>query len=282
MTPQKMRLAAVYNVFDGEELLEGSIRQIRPLVDVVILVYQLTSNWGEEHHKLYITLRDLETAGLVDHFELYQPIPVTSGHYKAARLEMNKRNKGIAIARDFGCSHFLLIDCDEYYMPAEFEHAKRWIEFCGKVDGQLNFNRHTFCSMDTYLKYPTWKIDPPETYLVPFIQPLNKDLDRWVGCDPVKVQADPTRIPVDLMPYISFSRELITMHHFSWVRRDIGLKLRNSSANDVLAFRKNRDTMVNDFNNFTNEPGQPIPHFRDHTIVEVPNYFKIETPFKKI
>lgn len=282
MNPQKMRLAAVYNVFDGEELLEGSIRQIRPLVDVVIVVYQLTSNWGEEYHKLYITLRELETAGLVDHFELYQPAPVTSGHYKAARLEMAKRNKGISIARDYGCSHFLLIDCDEYYVPAEFQHAKSWIEFHAEDESIVNFNRQTFCRMDTYLKYPTWKIEPPETYLVPFIQPLNKDLDRWVGCDPEKVQADPTRIPIDLRPYMTFSREMLTMHHFSWVRRDISLKLRNSSANDVLAFRKNRDSMVIEFNNFTNEPGQPIPHFRTSTILEVPNQFNIITPFKKI
>lgn len=269
-----MRLAAVYNVFDGEELLEGSIRQIRPLVDVVIIVYQLTSNFGEEYHKLYITLRELELAGLVDHFELYQPTPVSSGHYKAARLEAAKRNKGINMAKDYGCTHYLCMDCDEYYVQEEFSWAKTMISRHGY--------QHTFASMATYFKYPSWLLYPHELYQVPFIQELDHNETRHVGWDNTLLATDPTRTPVNLKSFNKFDRESLLMHHFSWVRRDIGRKLRNSSANDLLAFRKRVPDLINEFHAFTNEPGQLIPWYRAHEIREVQNQFNIITPFKKI
>jgi len=43
-----MKLGISYNVFDGEELLESSIRQIRNQVDYVSVVYQKVSNFGKE------------------------------------------------------------------------------------------------------------------------------------------------------------------------------------------------------------------------------------------
>ena len=41
-----MKLGISYNLFDGEELLEKSINQIRNLVDYISVVYQITSNYG--------------------------------------------------------------------------------------------------------------------------------------------------------------------------------------------------------------------------------------------
>ena len=41
-----MNLGVSYNVFDGEELLEGSIFQIRNEVDYISVVYQSISNFG--------------------------------------------------------------------------------------------------------------------------------------------------------------------------------------------------------------------------------------------
>src|SRR5690606_41924695 len=42
-----MRLAALYNVWADWEMLEHSIRNIRPLVDGVIIVGSSRSNYGE-------------------------------------------------------------------------------------------------------------------------------------------------------------------------------------------------------------------------------------------
>jgi hypothetical protein len=43
-----MRLGISYNVFDGEELLESSIKLIRDNVDFISVVYQTTSNFGNQ------------------------------------------------------------------------------------------------------------------------------------------------------------------------------------------------------------------------------------------
>ena len=46
-----MKLGVSYNLFDGEELLEGSIKQIRSEVDYISVVYQEVSNFGESCDK---------------------------------------------------------------------------------------------------------------------------------------------------------------------------------------------------------------------------------------
>ena len=43
-----MKLGVSYNLFDGEELLENSIKCIRDSVDHISVVYQSTSNFGEK------------------------------------------------------------------------------------------------------------------------------------------------------------------------------------------------------------------------------------------
>lgn len=40
MSELPFKVGAAYNVFDGTELLEASIRSIRPLVSYVVVVYQ--------------------------------------------------------------------------------------------------------------------------------------------------------------------------------------------------------------------------------------------------
>ncbi len=47
-----MKLAAIYNVWDGVELLKHSIASIKQDVDLIIIVYQDISNFGEEFNPL--------------------------------------------------------------------------------------------------------------------------------------------------------------------------------------------------------------------------------------
>lgn len=72
--PTHMILGAAYNVFDGEELLEASIRSIRTSVDYIVIVYQTTSNFGEKcSHNLVQILESLKEKGLVDDIVHYEP-----------------------------------------------------------------------------------------------------------------------------------------------------------------------------------------------------------------
>ena len=43
-----MKLGVSYNLFDGEELLTDSIKSIRDSVDIVSVVYQTESNFGQK------------------------------------------------------------------------------------------------------------------------------------------------------------------------------------------------------------------------------------------
>ena len=60
-------------VFDGEELLGYSIKQIRELVDFVVVVYQTTSNYGHKNPNLLDTLNQLKAEGLIDMLFEFEP-----------------------------------------------------------------------------------------------------------------------------------------------------------------------------------------------------------------
>jgi hypothetical protein len=64
----------LYEVFDAEELLEGSINSIKSNVDYVCVVYQTTSNFGHKCNPyLEELLEDLVKRGLVNDLVYYEP-----------------------------------------------------------------------------------------------------------------------------------------------------------------------------------------------------------------
>ncbi len=71
---KKYKLGVSYNLFDGEDLLEGSIKSIRNHVDYINVVYQNVSNFGNKSEtNLEELLKDLKTKGLIDDFVEYKP-----------------------------------------------------------------------------------------------------------------------------------------------------------------------------------------------------------------
>jgi len=68
-------LAAIYNVWDGIELLRGSMLQLKGHVDYFIIVYQTTSNFGEQ----YNPLPDIDITGFDNvHLVCYNPEVIKS------------------------------------------------------------------------------------------------------------------------------------------------------------------------------------------------------------
>jgi len=200
-----MKLAAIYNVWDGVELLRGSMDSVADGVDVFIIVYQDVSNYGEE-------FKPLENIDLSDYncvFVKYKPTGTGAGYH-----ERQKRNIGLTMARDQRCTHFLHMDCDEYY--SDFLDAKKMYQNTGH-DG-------TVCKLFTYFKKPTLRFENTDNYFVPFIHRLKGNSAAGVNEYPFYV--DPTRrINTDDVVEID-----AVMHHFSYVRDDIERKVRNSTA----------------------------------------------------
>lgn len=250
-----MKLAAIYNTFDGDELLEGSIAQIINHVDEVLIIYQLESNIGEHYLELLSTLAAIKEFWPDIRLRKYQPdLAITP-----AANERNKRQIGLDWAQKLGCTHFLFIDNDEYYDSDVFAQAKRKIEASG--------HDATACRFHTYYKSPNLRLEPTENCWVPFICKLKPGM-RIRPAFPVRV--DPTRGVHPIERCYLFGEHELVMHHYSYVRRDIGRKLRNSSA---AANFGNIAQLTRLFNNW--KPGDALINFSGKGIIETPDLFGI-------
>ena len=253
------KLAAIYNVFDGEELLEGSIKSIRNQVDVVIVVYQIVSNWGNRNDELLPLIDDLRCRGLIDIAVFFQPKEVPHPHFN----ETEKRRKGYITALKENCTHFLFMDCDEYYFENQFKEAK-------EIIANENYSGSA-CQIATYYNQPEYLIQPHYTYYVPFIHQVQEAMKIGLAQDRYPVCVDPTRKCSAIQKLWIIRREMLEMQHYSYIRKDIAKKLYNSSARDNF-----NDIYINieKFNTF--KIGDELIYFgKQHKIKEVTNHFNI-------
>lgn len=210
-----MRIAAIYNVWDGIEILRHSVRCMRPLVDEIIIVYSRMSNrqeyspeFNEEEFKDFV---------LVNREPVYRNNPSES--------ERDKRNTGLDIAREMGFTHFIMMDCDEFYDPIEFNVEKARMER-DDLNGLV-------CGCQVYFGSPELTIGMDPSTRVTFIQKITPRLRFRINKGfPYAYDANGPRI--DPTRQLSHNKGVewseIIMHHYSWVRKDIMKKINNSSA----------------------------------------------------
>ncbi len=246
-----MKLAAIYNVWDGIEIFEASLNSIISNIDIVIIIYQSVSNYGELFDPLLEIM--LATNNFPDKEIIVKNYNPIIGH--GALNETAKRNLGISIACECEATHFLNMDTDECYK--DFGEAKQQYIDSGK-EGSV-------CKLYTYFKKPTLRFDTEDGYFVPFIHKLN--LNTVAGNVTYPFYVDPTRrINCENVVLIESH-----MHHFSWVRKDIERKCRNSSAKINIE----RGTMLTDYYNSSVALGFYVKDY-DKTLIEVDNFFNIE------
>lgn len=250
-----MKLGISYNVFDdAAELLRGSIMQIRESVEHVSVVYQLVSNHGNAATEpLKETLEGLVSEGLVNEIIEYKPNLKQS----AAFNEINKRNLGLYLAKVAGCTHFLSMDSDEYYIKSEFNRAKQLV-----VEG--NFDASA-CQMLTFFKEWGYMLSPPEDYFVPFIYQI--DNREFILGAQFPVVVDPTRrmTPKNIL---LFKREDLQMYHGSHIRKNWKNKIVNSSA--LINYKQEVNKLVKEYDAWAYGkkaylPGNPC---RFHNVVK--------------
>lgn len=231
-----MKLGVSYNVFDGEELLEGSIKQIKNCVDYVSVVYQKKSNYGDVcTNTLLDTLNNLKEKGLVDELIEYIPHTQYGPHYN----ELEKRNIGLECSKKNECTHHISMDTDEYYLPEQFTKLKEKI-----LEGDYD---SSYCQMKTYYKSWNYVITPPEEYFVPLIYKIKNNVNYLLGY-PSPVLVDPTRRMGNVEKPLILKRDEIEMHHGSYIRNDIRKKLINSSA--LVNFSNQIDNLINHYQNW--------------------------------
>jgi hypothetical protein len=214
-----MLLAAIYNVFDGEEHLERSVNYLPKDIEL-IFVYQTVSNFGEQR-KIEV-YKELETkiGGRWVHYEPKIYRSKDSGTIN----ERNKREIGLGLARELGCTHFLFMDCDEMY--PKFNELMEEYKTKGK-DGSV-------CLIDQYLLNDKYRLTPKLDWFVPFIHKITRETTITKSYP----------YPVDQTRSVNTKDVAVLSHsmqHLTWVRDNIHMKIRNSSAQG----RRN-DRILND------------------------------------
>lgn len=216
-----MKLGISYIVFEGEELLEYVLRPIRNQMDFVSVVCVERSHIGERRGPdLREHLEKLKTAGLID--SIIDQVFDESKWWRENEVAI--RRLGLEASRVAGCSHHIVADVDEFYKPDQLMYVK------GKSEGY----DCTVVYLENYFKRSNWQIIPWQKHRVPFIFPVDNDLDINV-----KFPVEPTRMVRKFDKIRYFTREEFCVHHMSFVRKDISRKLRNSpnmSLRDIEQF----------------------------------------------
>ena len=228
-----MKLAAIYNAWSDWDLLRLSVKNISPLVDVIIIIASVKSNFGEDHQIEYGN--DLQN-GFIEIYQLEPDLKL-----QPSENERKKRNYGLQKAKELGYTHFLMMDADEFYEHNEFLKEKERFknpDLLGLV-----------CRTKVYFRESTLTVGYDVT-LVPFIHKITPDLHfTWNIKYPFafegprrEIRIDPTR-QLNITSGVEWSE--ITMHHMSWVRSDVRKKIRNSTARQNIE----KSTIVRDYVN---------------------------------
>jgi hypothetical protein len=207
-----MALISIYNVWaDSVEHLEDSIKMIRNEVDYVLVLNQIISNHNESNMSSISIVNELEHQKLVDYSMLFTP----TQYKNAAKSELQKRRLGLEYAKEKGFEYFVNLDCDEFYNPELFKKDYGFLQN-ENLDG-------LYCQILSYFKSKNLAFEKYDNYYVPFIHKLTEKTDLG-GRYPVRV--DPTRGVNTKKVNLADS----VMHHLTWVRNDIQMKINNSSA----------------------------------------------------
>lgn len=250
-----MKIAAIISSWaDTRCLLPFCIENIRPVVDSVIVIYSEYSN----HFNHNDAITELVFSKLPCQWVKVEPERGRSPHDNETR----KRNFGLSLAKEQGCTHFIILDADEFYIQEEFEQDKQRM-----VRENLN---GLVSKIKTYVKSPCLQVD--DHTLVPSIQKLHRNtmIGNWKQY-PFTVDSEGhTHIDPTRRINTTFGVEMSSfyMHHFSYVRDNIDLKIDNSSAN----LRRSREVIYQEM--IDAKPGYKSKLYH-RELKECPNYFNL-------
>lgn len=248
-----MKLVSIIIVWDDWELAYHQAKHIKEnsLSDDIFIVYSEFSNTGEFSKFRYENI-DVEFLNFEPDLSL-----------EASVNERNKRNFALDKAREYGFTHFVMSDADEYYDPQQFLNEKEKFSNPNLIG--------LVCGLKCYFKLPTLSVN--DSTLVPFIHKITPDLRfQFNPCYPYaftgpkrEIRIDPTR-QMNINSGVEWSE--ITMHHYSWVRSDVQKKIRNSTAR----LNIEQSTIISDYRNA--KPGYYCEFYRS-TVEPCENLFNI-------
>lgn len=218
-----MKLGVAYNLFDGEELLEYSIKSIRNNVDFISVLYQELSYHGMKcSDDVLPLLNRLKKEGLIDEFYLFEPNLIDITGDNPQFNETNKRTLGLEISKKNGCTHHMTIDADEFYTYDQFKFMKNEME-----NGNFDSGAVQHCQ---YYKDSIYILKNKEGEFVATIEKIYPDT-KFVFQANYPVPIDPSRKTNNGSGRVRiFNRGEVEMHHMSFVRKNIKGKLMNHTS----------------------------------------------------
>lgn len=221
-TKSQPKFGVSYLIFDGEELLEASIKSIRSQVDYINVVYQLTSWRGNPAKEtLRALLEDLKVKKLIDELIFFEP----NLSDNPQNNETIKRNIGLKAAVKAGVNYFMTMDCDEFYFTDEVARAKQSILLAGIT--------HSYCAQVLYGDLPTLRqVSHHNKAYVQFFCKVD-EISVLGANDFCCYRVDPTRMVLERKNSYHDLLNLIKMHHMTKIRKDLEGKYKNSSCDDL-------------------------------------------------
>ena len=211
-----MKLHVSYNAFNGLEFLEANIRNMRPVADVITVLWQKVSNYGNpDVEGIEALVERLKQRGLIDHAVLYDTDLGLAGPVN----ELQKRNLGLHTARVAGCTHHLDMDVDEFYFRQQVQQAKVLIE-------QRDIET-SYCRIVEYHKQVNYRCKQLRKDLhAPFIMKADSELKMRAKAP---VLLDPKRRAKPNDRHHIFKPNELLMHHYTLVRKDFTGKLKDAN-----------------------------------------------------
>lgn len=245
-------------VFDGEELLKPAIRSIREQVDFLAVTWQKISYHGNSTDTdIESLINQLKVEGLIDQEVFFEPDLSKSPKDN----ELQLRNIGLQASRNAGCSHHISFDVDEFILPEQLKYAKETFE-----DNDYSIIENVY-----YYKKPTWQMCPQvKNNQVSFIHPVTTSYEM-IRKFPYRIEITRRLTPFDKCRV--YTQEECTMHHMTYVRKDMEKKLRNSVTGHLYNINK----FVDQFNKY--QLGDPLvvsPDFLKRKTKLVEDIFGIE------
>lgn len=249
-----MKLGISYPIFCGVELLHYNLKNIRKEIDFISVVYQPISYKGNTiQEELIYEIQKLKKEGYIDYIAKYE----NKKELSHKENECQVRYMGLELSKNFGCTHHISSDVDEFYKIEELRYSKTAIKDYDCL----------IVEMDCYYKEPNWKLIPNINHIVPLIHSVDLNYNLLTN---FPYNVDVSR-KVETKNWKKLSREEFVVHHMSYIRRNIREKLMNSSHKyDIEKFIKN-------FNKY--KLGDIIalsPEYLNRKTILVDNYFNIK------
>tara|TARA_R110002051_G_scaffold1381_2_gene7871 strand:+ start:15157 stop:16995 length:1839 start_codon:yes stop_codon:yes gene_type:complete len=259
----EMKLSISFNFFNGEEYFYQNVFNMRKVAEHISIVYQDISNHGNAMSlRAKSILNKIIQNGLVDDVSLYTPDLSLS----PSENEFKKRKLGERLARNNSCTHFLIMDTDEFYDRKEFNAAKRYI-----LKHDISYSA---CPSYFYLKKPTYRSLLKDKTNVSFICRLDSNTEfKRGGYFPVD-NVDPTRRVINKEGNFKlFEEHTLVMHHMNFIRADnFKSKLSNSSNAHKVEFM---NEVLLQLEHWKFGELFKFPKKGDFEIIEVENKFKL-------